>query len=170
MNKVLKLVLVIALGLGLVVSGCVPTPAQQGVAAGEQAPDFQLQDLNGQAISLSDLRGKPVLINFWATWCPPCRGEMPYLQEIYEEWAGSGLVVLAVNLGESPAEVEDFRQSQNLTFTVLLDARQTVGQTYNITAIPTTFFIDKNGIIQEWVTGAFPDKTQIENRLSKIMP
>ena len=90
---------------------------------------------------------------------------MPYIQEIYEEWSNKGLLVLAINIGESSAEVEEFRQSYNLFFTVLLDTRQDVAQRYNITGIPTTFSIDKNGIIQEKVIGALQNKPQIENRL-----
>ncbi len=79
-------------------------------------------------------------------------------------------MVLAINLGESSSQVEEFMQSYHLSFTVLLDTKQDVAQRYNITGIPTTFFIDKDGIIRDKVIGAFPNKTQIENRLSKIMP
>jgi len=146
------------------------TAPVEGVGIGGIAPDFQLPNLDGQAVSLGNLRGEPVLINFWATWCPPCRSEMPYIQEIYEEWADKGLVILAVNIGESSSTVEDFMQSQNLSFTVLLDTKSDVAQKYNITGIPTTFFMDKDGIIQDRLVGAFQSKAQIEGRLSKIMP
>ncbi len=165
----LVITLVSVLTPGLVMIGCSPG-STQGVEAGNLAPDFQLQSLDGQTVSLGNLLGKPVLINFWATWCPPCRSEMPYIQEIYEEWTDKGLVVLAINIGESSSTVEDFMQSQNLSFTVLLDTKQDVAQRYNITGIPATFFIDKDGIIQDKVIGAFQNKTQIENRLSKILP
>jgi len=173
MTKRVKVMLVITLvsvlTSGLVMAGCSPSSAQ-GVEVGNQAPDFQLQSLDGQTVSLGDLQGKPVLINFWATWCSPCRGEMPYIQEIYEEWSDRGLVVLAINIGESSSKAEEFMQSYNLSFTVLLDTKQDVAQKYNIQYIPTTFFIDKDGIIQDKVIGAFQNKTQIENRLSKIIP
>jgi len=149
--------------------GCSPGSAK-GAEVGSLAPGFQLQGLDGQAVSLGNLLGKPVLINFWATWCPPCRSEMPYIQEIYEEWSDKGLVVLAINIGESSSTVEDFMQSQNLSFTVLLDTKQDVAQSYNITGIPATFFIDKDGIIKDKVIGAFQNKAQIENRLSEIIP
>jgi len=173
MIKRLKVILVITLvsvlTSGLVMAGCSPSSAQ-GVEVGNLAPDFQLQNLDGQAVSLGNLRGKPVLINFWATWCGPCRSEMPYIQEIYEEWSDKGLVLLAINIGESSSKVEEFRQSYNLSFTVLLDTKQNVAQKYNIQYIPTTFFVDKDGIIQDKVIGPFQNKTQIENRLSKIIP
>jgi len=173
MTKRLKVMLVITLVSvltpGLVMAGCSPTSAQ-GVEVGNLAPDFQLQNLDGQTVSLGNLQGKPVLINFWATWCGPCRSEMPYIQEIYEGWSEEELVVLAINIGESSSKAEEFMQSYNLSFTVLLDTRQDVAQRYNITGIPTTFFIDKDGIIQDKIIGAFQNKAQIENRLSKIMP
>jgi len=177
MNKVPRVILPVLLALGLLFAGCsnVSKPAlgnnqTEGTQIGNTAPDFQLQSLTGQTFSLENLRGKPVLINFWATWCPPCRGEMPYIQEIYEEWSGNGLVVMAINIGESSSTAEGFMQSNGLSFTVLLDTRQNVAEMYNISGIPTTLFIDKDGIIQDKVIGAFPNKTQIENRLSKIMP
>jgi peroxiredoxin len=165
----LVITLVSVLTPGLVMAGCSPSSAQ-GVEVGNLAPDFQLQNLDGQTVSLGNLQGKPVLINFWATWCGYCIDEMPYIQEIYEEWSDKGLEVLAINKGESSAKVEEFIQSHTLSFTVLLDTRQDVAQRYNITGIPTTFFIDKDGIIQDKVIGAFQNKAQIENRLSKIMP
>ena len=169
LKVMLVIILLSVLTSGLVTAGCIST-STQGVEVGNLAPDFQLQDLNGQTVSISNLRGKPVLINFWATWCPPCRGEMPYLQEIYEEWASRDLVILTINIGEGSPTVEAFMQSNNLSFTVLLDTKQDVAQKYNIQYIPTTFFIDKDGIIQDKVIGAFPNKAQIESRLSKIMP
>ena len=95
---------------------------------------------------------------------------MPFIQEVYKEWSDKGLVLLAINVGESSSKVEEFMQNHNLSFTVLLDTKQNVARRYNITGIPTTFFIDKDGIIQEKVIGAFRNKTQIENRLSKIIP
>ena len=146
-----------------------PTPIQ-GTRVGNLAPDFQLQNLDGQSISLSGLQGKPVLLNFWATQCPPCRSEMPYLQEIYNEWSDKELTLVAINIGESSAKVERFMQSQNLSLPVLLDTKQDVAQKYGIQYIPTTFFIDKDGIIQEKIIGAFSGKAQIEMGLSKIIP
>ncbi|TET67520.1 MAG: redoxin domain-containing protein [Dehalococcoidia bacterium] len=173
MTKRAKVMLVITLvsvlTSGLVMAGCSPSSAQ-GVEVGNLAPDFQLQNLDGQTVSLGNLQGKPVLINFWATWCPPCRSEMPYIQEVYEEWVNRGLVVLALNIGESSSKVEEFMQNHNLSFIVLLDTKQDIAQRYNITGIPTTFFIDKDGIIQDKIIGAFQNKTQIENRLSKVIP
>ncbi|GAG94570.1 unnamed protein product, partial [marine sediment metagenome] len=127
-------------------------------------------NLEGQPISLSDFRGKPVLVNFWAVRCPPCRFEMPFIQAIFEESSDTELVVLAVDIGEAPSTVKDFIQSGNFSFPVLLDTGQDVALEYNIRAIPTTFLIDKDGIIQVIKVGAFPSMLEIKRSLSKIIP
>ena len=182
MNRILTGAVVLILTLVLLIAGCststptptptlTPAPAHtQAPQVGKPAPDFQLPNLEGQAISLSGVRGKPVLLNFWATWCGPCRAEMPYLQQVYEEWSGKGLEVLAINIGESPSEVKRFLQTYNLSLPVLLDTKEATARKYNITGIPTTFFIDKDGIIQEKIIGAFPSKGVIEKHLVKIIP
>ena len=163
----LKVVLLITLTGVLLVTGC---SEPSGARVGEPAPDFQLENLAGQSISISDLQGKPVLLNFWATWCSPCRAEMPYLQQIYEEWSDKGLVLLAIDIGEGPSQIKEFLEANNLSLPVLLDSDKSVAQKYNIWGIPTTFFIDKDGIIQVKIIGAFPNKTAIEKNLNKIMP
>ena len=162
--------MVLVLSLGLIVTGCATGSASSGAQVGNLAPDFELRDLDGKTVSLRGLRGSPVLLNFWATWCPPCRAEMPYIQQIYEEWSGKGLEVLAIDIGESPSEVKKFLQNQGLSLPVLLDTKKNVAQKYNITGIPTTFFIDSDGIIQEKVIGAFPSKGAIEKHLTGIIP
>jgi len=191
MNKTLNVMLVIALTLGLVMAGCsggsnqegpplgritgYSADATQSPQIGKRAPDFQFESPDGQAASLGDLRGKPVLINFWDTRCPPCVYEMPFIQGIYEEWSDKGLVVLAINTGESSSKVRRFLQSHSLSFPVLLDANLDVALGYNVLRynkiyIPTTFFIDKDGIIQGMKVGAFSSKAEIEKNLGKIIP
>ncbi len=178
MYKLLRTILAAILVSGLVLSGCssgkAPAPAQgsgEGYNVGNLAPDFQLRNLDGQAVSLRQFRGRPVLLNFWATWCPPCRAEMPLLQQVYENKALSdkGLVILGVDLGENAATVDAFMKSNGLSFMVLLDAEQIVAQHYNVGAIPTTFFIDKDGIIKDVRIGAFASEAQILVGLRKIM-
>jgi len=169
MNRMRKVILLIILTLGLLITGCSAESSQQPVV-GKVAPDFKLQSLNAQSISLSSLRGKPVLINFWAIWCAPCRDEMPYIQQVYDEWHTKKLVVLAINIGGIPSQVEEFMQIQGLSLPVLLDQGGSVAQKYNVFSIPTTFFIDKNGIIYDKIIGAFQNRAQIEQRLSKIIP
>ena len=109
------------------------------------------------------------MLNFWGTWCHPCVSEMPFIQRVYEEQSAKGLVLLAINIGGTSSQVEEFLQGHNLSLPVLLDAKQLVARKYGISAIPTTFFIDKDGIIQEKVIGAFPNKAEIEKRLNKIL-
>ncbi len=180
MARKLMTMLVMIIVLLLMMTGCQPsseppgatslTASVEGNQVGNLAPDFQVQNLDGQTISLSDLRGKPVLLNFWATWCPPCRGEMPYLQQIYEEWSNKGLMLFALDIGESPALVKEFLETNNFSMPVLLDTERSVAQKYSIQYYPTTFFIDKNGIIQEKKVGAFQNKEEIERYLGKIIP
>ena len=169
MNKMLKVMLPIILALGLLITGC-SSQATEGDEGDILAPDFQLQDLNGQTISLSDFQGKPVLLNFWATWCNPCVSEMPYLQEINDEWSSKGLVLIAINVGDSPSEVEEFMQNHNLSLPVLLDTKQVVSQKYSIRYYPTSFLIDKDGIIQGAKIGAFSSKEEIEAGLIQVIP
>jgi len=164
----LAVLLISVLVSGLVIAGCSPTTEGE-LREGSRAPDFQLTELGGEAVSLSDMRGMTVLLNFWATWCPPCRAEMPYIQQIYEEGASRGLMVLAVNLGESPAEVKEFMESNNLSFPVLLDINKEVGRSYGIQAIPTTFIIDQSGIIRVIEVGAFTSEDEIERVLGKVI-
>ncbi len=167
MNKMLKVILPIILTCALLITGC---SAPSGARVGEPAPDFQLKDLDGQSTSLSNFRDKPVLINFWATRCPECLAEMPYLQQVYEERSDEGLVVLAINIGDSPSEVKEFLQTHNLSLPVLLDTEENVARKYNITGIPTSFFIDGDGIIRQKIIGAFPNQEAIEQDLINIMP
>ena len=176
MKKVLKIItiglIISAVFSGVLFSGCTssgPT-LDYGPEIGKLAPDFKLTGLDGQEVSLSDFRGKPVLLNFWATWCGPCRIEMPFLQEIYEEWTGKGLVVLAVNLQENPTTVKQFVENAGLTFPVLLSPGNKVPLAYNIRGIPATFFIDADGVIRDIKIGAFSGAGEIESKLAKIMP
>jgi thiol-disulfide isomerase/thioredoxin len=171
--KKLSAILAILLVLGAVATSCPGQSTTNGGATGppvvgKLAPDFELDTLDGQTVILSQLKGRPVLVNFWATWCGPCRYEMPFLQQIYEDWPGDELVLLTINVGESSSDVSQFMQSQGFSFTVLLDGEAAVAQRYSVTGIPTTFFIDKEGVIQNVHVGSFQSQTDIETILSKI--
>jgi len=140
----------------------------QSPQVGELAPDFYFETPEGEPSSISQLWGKPVLINFWATWCGPCRYEMPYLQQVYEDWPEEALVLLTINVGERSSQVAQFMQSQGLSFPVLLDSEGDVAQRYNVRGIPTTVFIDKYGFIQNVNVGSFQSQAEIESILSKL--
>lgn len=119
-----------------------------------KAIDFKLKDLNGNELSLSDLKGKKVFLNFWATWCPPCKAEMPEIEKLYQETKDSDLVIVAVEIGEPLDTVKSFIDSNKYNFKVLIDPDQSVATKYNITSIPTSYFIDADGnIISKHVGG-----------------
>ena len=116
--------------------------------SGDLAPDFTLKTLDGEPVSLSDLRGQPVLINFWATWCGPCRIEMPLIEEMYQKYKDEGFVVLAVDIEESITVVQSFVNSMGLTFPILLDYKGEVSNgPYRIRALPTSYFVGRDGKI-----------------------
>ena len=132
-----------------------------------KAPDFKLKDLNGKVVSLSDFKGKNVYVNFWASWCPPCRGEMPDIEKLYQETKDSNLVILAINLGEDTGTVKSFIKENKYNFKILLDSDKSAGQQYNITAIPASFFIDKNGYIVNERVGAMTID-EMKDNISKL--
>lgn len=118
--------------------------------------DFTLEDLNGSKVKLSELKGKKVFLNFWATWCPPCKAEMPDIEKLYQETKESNLVILAVNVGEDKKTVQDFIEKNSYNFPVLLDVSGEVSQLYQVTGIPTSYFIDSEGYLDDGVSGAIP--------------
>ncbi|MBI4489803.1 MAG: TlpA family protein disulfide reductase, partial [Deltaproteobacteria bacterium] len=117
------------------------------------APDFTLKDLQGNRISLRDLRGKVIFLNFWATWCPPCRLEMPTMEELHKEFGSQGLVILAVNHREDAEDIKPFYKQHQLTFTTLLDEEGKVFDLYSAWSLPTTYLIDKKGKMVGKVVG-----------------
>ncbi|RII31848.1 TlpA family protein disulfide reductase [Clostridium chromiireducens] len=119
-----------------------------------KAIDFTLKDLDGNEVSLSSLKGKKVFLNFWATWCPPCKAEMPEIEKLYQETKDSDLVILAVDIGENLNTVKPFIDENKYNFKVLLDSDQSVATQYGISSIPTSYFIDTDGnIISKHVGG-----------------
>ena len=133
-------------------SGAEGSAPQQGF----RAPDFTLNTLDGRKASLSDYKGKVVLINFWASWCPPCKAEMPYIQAAYKTYRDQGLMVLAIDSTSDQSEADAARQFANtngLAFPVLADVRTEASQLYQVQALPTSFFVDRQGKIAWVVVG-----------------
>jgi peroxiredoxin len=123
-----------------------------GLKVGAKAPDFELKTLSGDAVKLSDLKGKKVMLNFWATWCPPCKAEMPAMEEFHKE-AGDEVVILAVNI-DPHLDVKAFVDENGITFPIPLDTEDKVNETYQVLSIPTTYFIDTKGNIGNKFIGA----------------
>ena len=132
----------------------------------EPAPDFELQALTGEMVSLSDFNGKPILINFWATWCPPCIQEMPLLQEISDIYAEE-LVVLAVNGGDSMEQIRAFAEAYEYSLMFLADPENALSLEYSVRGFPTSFFIDAEGLVQGTYIGMM-DENIITYYLGKI--
>lgn len=127
---------------------------QEAALSSFPAPDFQLQDLNGRTHRLSDYRGKVVFLNLWATWCPPCRQEMPSMEQLYRRLQGQGFVMLAVSQDEDPREsVRPFVDQMHLSFPILLDPEGKIPPKYGVTGYPETFVIDPSGAVIDHVIG-----------------
>ena len=125
------------------------------IKPGQPAPNFTYPGLNGKMISLSDYRGRVVFLNIWATWCPPCREEMPSMEKLYKGLKGEGFEILAVSIDASGAgAVAPFMKEFRLSFPALLDPEGTIQQRYHTTGIPESFIIDKKGIVVKKVIGA----------------
>ncbi len=137
-------------------------------AVGMQAEDFNLTDLEGKSQSLSQYRGKIVLVNFWATWCKPCTTEMPAMQKIYDKLRDKGFVVLAVNELEDDAKVREHIKQYGHTFPVLMDRDNTVANQFGVFGLPVSVFIDQEGRVQEYVKGGLLTEDKIYQTIQRI--
>ncbi len=148
-----------------------PLSSSPSPREGFLAPDFTLDALRGEKVTLSHLRGKIVVVNFWATWCLPCRKETPALEEAYEQYKDSGMVILGVNLTDqdSVSDVESFVQEFKLTYPILLDRDGSVSNLYQIEGLPTTFFINREGIIRTVVVGGPMSETFIRSKIETLL-
>lgn len=141
--------------------------------AGDMAPDFRLDQISNNheasTIQLSDYKGKGVMLNFWATWCDPCKQEMPYMQELYPEYKEKGVEIIAVSLDTTELVVNNFVKEYGLTFPIPHDAQSGVRDLYRIVPMPTTYFINPDGTIEEIVQGALTLE-KLEGYLDAITP
>lgn len=151
-------------------SGPAPLALPEAPQKGFLAPDFTLESREVQLVRLSDLRGKPVILNFWASWCPPCRAEMPALQSLYETYQ-EDFVLLGINVTsqDTPARAEAFPREYGLTFPILFDRDGMVARRYAVTSLPTTFFIDAHGVIREVVVGGPLTEASLRARLKTLL-
>ena len=157
---------------GAAAQGILPVVKHKVLKLGEPAPDFQLQDLNGRLVTLSELRGKVVLLNFWATWCGPCRVEMPAMEQLYQTFSRKDFEILAVSTdAQGVAITRPFQQENHLTFPILHDVDYRVGLTYGARSLPMTFMVDRQGVIRHQIFGArdwgAPEARQLVHMLMK---
>jgi peroxiredoxin len=138
---------------------------------GFYAPDFSLADADGNRVTLSELRGQAVLINVWASWCPPCRAEMPAMQRAYTDYAEAGFVILAINQTSQDSRVAalEFAAEHSLTFPILFDDTGEASQRYATSALPTSFFVDRAGVIQEVVIGGPMSEALLRARIEALL-
>ncbi len=162
--------------LGLLVIGCaliIGGGMSWGMGSrvpviGTPAEDFRLTDLEGKQQSLSQYRGKVVLVNFWATWCKPCTTEMPAMQATYEKLKDNGFVVLAINELEDDAKVREHITQHGHTFPVLMDRDNKVANQFGVFGLPVSVFIDEKGVVQEYVKGGLLTERLILDMVAKI--
>lgn len=135
------------------------------------APDFSATTLSGEETRLSDWRGQAVLVNLWASWCVPCRTEMPALEKVFQDYHQDGLVILAVNATDQDDEerVRSFAQELGLTFPILLDRTGEISRAYHLTALPTSYFIAADGRIQEIVVGGPMSEALLRSRVEQLL-
>ena len=158
---VLVSVAILALAFGVV---WMQSAKYEPLTVGKVAPDFNLPDLNEKEIRLSDFRGKVVFVNFWATWCKPCREEMPSMEVLYKNFEKDGLVILAISIDRvtTKKDIPPFVKSLNLTFPILVDSWGQTDKRYKLMGVPETYIIDQQGILREKVIGP-RDWTMLDN-------
>lgn len=165
--------LVIALGAAWTWFNRLPeiaaTPTLAQPHTGFAAPNFTLTSTQGESFTLAELKGKVVLVNFWATWCPPCRAEMPAIDAAYRASKDAGFVVLAVDQMENPEVVNAFAAKFNLTFPLLLDGDGAINRQYLVSALPTSFFVDRKGVIRDMMIGGSMSREFIEGKIKTLL-
>jgi cytochrome c biogenesis protein CcmG/thiol:disulfide interchange protein DsbE len=166
---------------GLVASACLLacliTPVAESAGTLEPytetrpTPELNLADTRGEMYRLEDYRGKVVLVNFWASWCPPCRSEMPAMQQVYDDFREEGFIVLAVNSThqDNLGDAISFAQVHKLSFPILLDRDGSAGRSYDVRSLPTSFFIDRDGIIQDVVVGGPMSEALLRIRAQQLL-
>ena len=151
---------------GTSTAGKIPAPQ-----TGFLAPEFALKTPEGETIQLSDLRGQPVLVNLWATWCPPCRAEMQTLETVYNDYKDQGFIVLAVNMTsqDDPQAVLPFVTERGLTYPILLDDKGEIAKAYQMKSLPSSFFINRDGTINEVVIGGPMAEALLRTRIEEML-
>ncbi|UJF31177.1 redoxin domain-containing protein [Paenibacillus hexagrammi] len=159
--------IVLVIGVFTIITNLSASDSKKYPQEGDKAVDFSLVGLDGKTHQLSDYKGKPVLVNFWGTFCPPCKEEMPSLQKMYEKWSQKGVVFLEVNVDKNKVTVQGFMDQYSLNLPVLLDAKEEVRKKYGVMDYPTTFFVDSEGRVAVKRIGQM-DEAYIDQTLSSL--
>jgi cytochrome c biogenesis protein CcmG/thiol:disulfide interchange protein DsbE len=172
-QRIILYILILIAAAAWIALSASTTNAKTNIApqAGFTAPDFTLETPENVEYSLSKLKGNAVLVNLWATWCPPCRAEMPAIEKMYQEYKDKGFVVLAVNMTyqDDPAAVSPFIRKYGLTFPILLEETGHIGAAYQLRSLPSSYFINRAGIIQEVVIGGPMSEALLRTRIEQIL-
>ncbi len=140
------------------------------ISKGKLAPDFSLKSMSGENIRLSEMRGKVVMINFWATWCAPCRKEMPLLNDLYNKHKNSGFVLLGVNIDNTPKNAEKMAKKLGINFPILFDNSKKVSEAYKVSAMPFTIILDRSGKVNQIHKGYLPGyEKKYDAQVSKLL-
>jgi peroxiredoxin len=164
----IRLSLVLAVSLVALATGMAWSMGSRVPVVGTPAEDFQLVDLSGKMQSLSQYRGKIVLVNFWATWCKPCTTEMPAMQTTYDKLRDKGFVVLAINELEDDTKVREHIKQYGHTFPVLMDRDNKVANQFGVFGLPVSVFIDEKGVVQEYIKGGLLTEEKIYDMVARI--
>jgi cytochrome c biogenesis protein CcmG, thiol:disulfide interchange protein DsbE len=173
-QRIILYILILIAGASWIVLSADSTgtaPKISAPQAGFSAPDFTLHTPSGESYTLSELRGQAVLVNLWATWCPPCRAEMPTIEKLYQEYKNRGFIVLAVDMTyqDDPFAIGPFTQEHNLTFPILLDETGEVASAFQLRSLPSSYFINRAGTITEVVIGGPMSEALLRTRIEQIL-
>ncbi len=160
---------VLAIAIGYTVYSSVTKEKVEVLRKGDDAPDFEVTDLNGEVHRLSDYKGQGVFLNFWGTWCEPCKREFPAIERQYKNFEAQGVQVLALNIAQSELEVKNYVESMSMTFPVAIDKTKSVMTAYNVNPLPTTILITPEGKVEKIITGEMSE-SQIVANLESIKP
>lgn len=173
-QRITLYILVLIAGASWIVLSAETMPSTVSAPApqkGFTAPDFSLKTPTGETYTLSELKGQAVLVNLWATWCPPCRAEMPAIEKMYNEYKDQGFIVLAVNntIQDNPLKIASFTDEYKLTFPILLDEFGEVNRAYQVRSLPSTYFINRHGVITEVVIGGPMSEALLRTRIEEAL-
>ncbi|KKB37928.1 thiol-disulfide oxidoreductase ResA [Bacillus thermotolerans] len=160
---------VLALAVGYTFYSNLTKEARGNLQEGDQAPDFVLTDLSGEKHQLSDYEGKGVFLNFWGTWCEPCKEEMPHMEKLSKEYEGQ-VEVLAVNVGDSELQTKKFAEQYGLTFPIAIDSSKEVQKAYGVNPLPATFMISPEGKVEKVVIGGLVKEDQVRALFEQVKP